>query len=126
MALSIDARGSMAILRGPWLVEYRPEFERAKPTRLIVHAAPDLEFLRDLPPLLGLEVHHLPLADIRPIESQPSLQTLSINAYFKVGIDFSTLPGWPTFIWTGDRAPTRSSPLVISRTSRSTGFREWT
>jgi hypothetical protein len=91
VALSIDARGSIAILRGPWLAEYLPEFERAKPTRLIVYAAPDLEFLTDLPPLLGLEVHHLPLADIRPIEMQPSLQTLSINAYFKVGIDFSAL-----------------------------------
>ncbi len=91
MALSIDVQGSMAILRGPWLAEYLPEFERVMPTRLIVHAAPDLEFLRDLPPLLSLEVHHLPLADIRPIASQPSLETLSINAYFKVGIDFAAL-----------------------------------
>jgi hypothetical protein len=89
MTLSIDAIGSVAILRGPWQPSDRDAFVRSGVTRLIVHAAPDLEFLRNLPPLSELEVHHLPLEDVRPIESQSGLRKLSINAYFKKPLDLS-------------------------------------
>jgi hypothetical protein len=89
MTLSIDAIGSVAILKGPWQPTDRDAFVRSGATRLIVHAAPELEFLRDLPRLLELEVHHLPLEDVRPIESQSGLRKLSINAYFKKPLDLS-------------------------------------
>jgi hypothetical protein len=91
MSLSIDEQGGIAILRGPLSAADLGTFVRMHPTRLIVHAAPDLEFLRDLPALRSLEVHHLPLADVRPIESQRSLEHLSLNAYFRVNVDFSGL-----------------------------------
>ena len=91
MTLNVDARGGIAILRGPFSEADLRAFEQAKPGRLIVHAAPDLEFLTGLPPLRSLEVHHLPLQDVRPIEHQTSLEELSLNAYFKVPVDFSGL-----------------------------------
>ena len=89
MTLSTDPIGKIGILRGAWQPEDLAEFVRSGADRLIVHAAPDLEFLRDLPALRGLEIHHLPLSEVRPIESQGKLRDLSLNAYFKTPVDFS-------------------------------------
>ena len=89
MGLSVDARGSIAILTGAWRPEYQAEFVEARATTLLVHTAPDIEFLADLPPLRRLEIHHLPLRDIRPVESQSGLQTLKIHAYYKTRVDFA-------------------------------------
>ncbi|MBA2717656.1 MAG: hypothetical protein H0U52_00245 [Chloroflexi bacterium] len=96
MPLSIDKAGSTAVLDGPWTAEDSAAFERARPTRLVVGASPDLDFLKDLPPLRDLEVHRLPLRDISPVAWQTELRSLSINAYFKVGVDFSKLPALET------------------------------
>jgi hypothetical protein len=89
--LRVDTVGSIGVLHGAWTDADAREFGRTRPQRLVAHGTPDIEFLRHIGPLRSLEIHHLPLEDISPIESQPALETLSVNAYFKRRVDLSGL-----------------------------------
>lgn len=72
-----------------WKPQYAKLVRRARVDRLVVTSATNLDFLADVPPLRTLEVHHHPLKDVRGIEAQPALRTISLNAYYRTPLDFS-------------------------------------
>lgn len=91
MTLTIehDERGQRAVVHHGWTPRDAETFRRAEVDRLVVMSAANLDFLAELPPLRSLDVLHLPLEDIHGIESQPSLERLSLNAYYGTPVDFS-------------------------------------
>ena len=91
MTLGVDSVGGVAVLTGAWQAGDRDTLARSPVRRLVVNGAPDIEFLAAIPPLDELELHHLPLKDIRPLEAQPQLRALSLNAYYTSAFDFRQL-----------------------------------
>jgi hypothetical protein len=92
VSLGIDKVAGKAVLTGPWEAGYLKQFVASGADELIIGPAPDLEFLRELPPLKRLDVTIYQPVGVRPIESQSALRRLLLTVNYKTPIDFSRLP----------------------------------